>query len=246
MSMCKNCGGISSGPYCSHCGQKLVVERITIHYVWQALLHFFTHAEHGFLYTSWEMLKQPGRIAINFIEGKRKNYQTPVSYFLIWNGIYILLLYIIENSFGENKAVDFTGYFGESEKTKFALSHLNIVLIALLPFQALYMYLLVLRERYNYMESLVIIFYAIGTVLMLQCVFVVLAVPVYLFGGFSIDIRYSDIVKIVFISWLTFDLVKLLPLTYKVIRVVMVLILTFGTFTLWRSFVYPSVAGLFF
>jgi hypothetical protein len=108
------------------------------------------------------------------------------------------------------------------------------------------MYLLVLRERYNYMESLVIMFYAIGTVLMLQFVFVVLAVPVYLFSGVSIDIRFSDIVKVLFISWLTFDLVKLFPLKYKMIRVVIVLILTFGTFTLWRSFVYPSVAGFFF
>lgn len=245
MITCKNCGKVNSGIYCSNCGQKLVVERITVYYIWHALVHFFTHAEHGFLYTSWKMLKAPGRIAIDFIEGKRKNYQTPISYFLIWNAIYLLLLYTVEKSFGDNKVVDFTGYFGESEKTRFALSHLNIVLTALLPIQALYMYLFIMRGRYNYLEALVVIFYAIGTVIMLQFVFVILAIPVYLLGGFSIDIRYSDIQKILFISWLIFDLVKLFPLKNKGLRVIIIVVLTFGTFTLWRSFVYPSIAEFF-
>ena len=246
MISCKNCGRINSGTYCSNCGQKLVVERITIHYVWHALVHFFTHAEHGFLYTSWQMLKAPGRIAINFIKGKRKNYQTPISYFLIWNAIYLLLLYTVEKSFGDNKVIDFSGYFGESEKTRFALSHLNIVLTAMLPVQALFMYLFIMRRRNNYMEALVVIFYTIGTVIMLQVVYAVLAIPVYMLSGASINIRYSDILKILFISWLTYDLAKLFPLKYKTLRVIIVIVLTFGTFTLWRSFVYPSIAELFF
>lgn len=246
MSICKNCGMIGSGIYCSHCGQKLAVERIAFGYIWHGLVHFFTHTERGFLYTSWQMLIVPGRIAINFIGGKRKNYQTPVSYFLIWNAVYILLIYIVGKSFGENKVVDFSGYFGESEKTKYALSHLNIVLTALLPFQALYIYLFLMYRQYNYMEALVIIFYGIGTVLLLQFVFVMLAIPVHLLTGVSVDIRYSDVLKVLFMGWLVFDLVKLLPLKHKVLRSVIVLALTFGTFSVWRLFVYPTIAGLFF
>ena len=246
MITCKNCGRINSGTYCSNCDQKLVVERITIQYIGHALVHFFTHAEHGFLYTSWGMLKAPGRIAINFINGKRKSYQTPISYFLIWNAIYLLLLYSVEKSFGDNKVIDFAGYFGESEKTRFALSHLNIILTAMLPLQALFIYLFIMRRRYNYMEALVVIFYAIGTVIMLQVVYAVLAIPVYMLSGLSINIRYSDILKILFISWFVFDLVKLFPLKYKVIRAILVVVLIFGTFTVWRSFVYPSIAEFFF
>jgi hypothetical protein len=246
MSICKNCGKVGSDVYCSHCGQKLAVERITIGYIWHGLVHFFIHIEKGFLYTSWQMLKAPGRIAINFIGGKRKNYQTPVSYFLIWNAAYILLIYILEKSFGENKVVDFTGYFGETEKTKYALSHLNIILAALLPLQALYTYLFLMHKWYNYLEALVTIFYGIGTVLLLQFVFVSLAIPIYMLSDKSVDIRYSDILKILFIGWLVFDLAKLLPLKHKILRSVIVLILTFATFTMWRAFVYPQVAELFF
>ena len=142
--------------------------------------------------------------------------------------------------------IDFAGYFGESEKTRFALSHLNIILTAMLPLQALFIYLFIMRRRYNYMEALVVIFYAIGTVIMLQVVYAVLAIPVYMLSGLSINIRYSDILKILFISWFVFDLVKLFPLKYKVIRAILVVVLIFGTFTVWRSFVYPSIAEFFF
>ena len=232
--------------YCSHCGQKAKAERITFSYIWHGLVHFFTHAEKGFLFTSWRLLMAPGRTVKNFIEGRRINYQAPVSYYLIWNAFYILLLYIVGKSFGENKAVDFAQYFGPSEKTHYALSHLNIVLTALLPFQALYVYLVLVYRVYNYFESLVAVFYAIGTVLLLQFAFVALAIPVYLLSGVSTDIRLSDILKVLYIGWFMIDFVKLQPVKHKFIKAIVVLLLAFGTFTAWRLYVFPTVAELFF
>jgi hypothetical protein len=232
--------------YCSHCGQKAEIERITFHYIWHQVLHFFTHAEKGFLFTSWRMLAAPGRTVKNFIEGKRMHYQAPVSYYLIWNAVYILLLYLVGKSFGDNKAVNFAHYFGPSEKTQYALSHLNIVLTALLPFQAFYVYLIMVYRVYNYFESLVAVFYAIGTVLMLQFAFVVLAIPVFLLSGVSANIQLSDILKVLYIGWFMIDFVKLLPVKHKFIKAIIVMLLAFGTFTVWRLYVFPAVAELFF
>lgn len=118
VSHCLNCGAELHGAYCQQCGQKAKVERITFRYVVHDLFHFFTHIESGFLFTSIQMLKSPGATAKNFIEGKRKSYQPPVSYFFIWTTIYILLLYLIEKTFGENVVINYQNYFGPGEATK--------------------------------------------------------------------------------------------------------------------------------
>lgn len=246
MSFCKNCGEKVVGMYCSHCGQKAVEQRISFHHIWHGLVHFFTHAEKGFFFTSKQLITAPCQVVKNYIEGIRKIYQTPVSYFLIWNAIYLLLLYIVGYAFGENKVVNFAEYFGPAEKTKFAISHLNVVLIFLLPVQALYVYLVVVYKLYNYFEALVAVLFAIGTLLLWQCVFVLLAIPVYLVLGVSVNIQWSDIFKVLYVGWFMIDFVKLLPVKHKVVRVIAVLGLVFATFTLWRLFVFPKVAELFF
>src|SRR5215204_777419 len=152
MKTCKNCGASTSGLYCSNCGQKPVPERITLHYIWHEIFHFFTHAEKGFFYTTVQLLKNPGQVVKDFIEGKRKNYQKPVSYYLILIGLYTLVLYFMGELFGENKGVSFANYFGPGETTKFAISHLNIVLTLLLPVQAIYVYVFLMYKQYNYVE----------------------------------------------------------------------------------------------
>ena len=246
MKTCKNCGALTDNLYCGMCGQKPVPERISFHYIWHSLVHFFTHAEHGFFYTSWQLIVIPGRTVKNFIEGKRKAYQTPISYFLIWAAIYILILYIVDKSFGENRVIDFAEYFGPEEKTKFAVSNLNILLIFLLLFQALYVWFIMMFKDHNYFEALVVVLYSIGGLLMWQCVFVLLAILIYLVTGNSMNIQWSDIFKALYVGWFMMDLAKLLPIKFKLVRVVAVLLLVFGTFTAWRIFIIPSVAELFF
>lgn len=246
MTTCKNCGALTNGLYCSNCGQKPVPERITLHYIWHEIVHFLTHAEKGFFFTSWQLVKAPGQVIKNFIEGKRKNYQRPVSYYLIWIGLYSLILYLFEKSFGENKVVSFADYFGPGETTRFAISHLNIVLTLLLPVQAVYVYFLLLYNQYNYVEALVVILYAIGTVILLQAVFVLMCLICYLITGNSISVLWSDILKILYIAWMLIDLAKVLAVKAKYARAVIAMLLLMGTFTVWRLYVSPGFANLFF
>ncbi len=244
MASCKNCGAPITDLYCGHCGQKAVAERITFHYIWHGLVHFFTHAEKGFFYSSVQMNISPGVSVISFLDGSRSRHQTPVSYFLIWNAIYILLLYLLNGLFGRNTVVDFSNYFGTGEKTNFALSHLNWVLLSLLPFQALYIYLVLMFRRYNYFEALVTVLFGIGTVLFWQFVFVTLSIPFYLLTGQKVNIIWSDIFKIIYIGWFISDLTRHLTIRNKLLKTVAVLILIFGTFTVWRLYLFPSVIGL--
>ena len=246
MKTCKNCGNDVNSTYCGHCGQKAVPERITFHYIWHEFVHFFTHAEKGFFYTTKNLIANPGGVVTDFIEGKRKNYQKPLSYYLIWISLYSLLLFGLEKLFGENRVVSFSNYFGPGEKTKFAISHLNIVLTLLLPVQAVYLYLILMQRRYNFFEALVATLYAVGTVIFLQIVFVLMVLIYFLFTGYAVSISWSDILKAAYIIWFLVDFARELPVKAKYARAISVMLLLMGTFTAWRLYVSPTFANLFF
>src|SRR5436190_16016307 len=155
------------------------------------------------------MLVSPGRVVTDFVNGKRKNYQSPISYFLIWITIYLLLLYFTEKIFGINVAINYKEYFGPTTATEFAIRNLSFVLMVLLPFQALYFYWLVTGQKYNYFESFVSAMFFLGTVILLQSLFVSIAVLVHLVSGISVSLILSDPLKILFMGWAVADTIKL-------------------------------------
>jgi Protein of unknown function (DUF3667) len=245
MNPCKNCGHSLYDLYCSHCGQKASVQRISLSYFWHDLLHFFTHMDSGFLFTSGQMIKDPGNTVRQFISGKRKTYQSPISYFLIWITIYILLLFSIEKLFGENVVINYREYFGPASATKFAISHLSLVLIFVIPFQALYLYLLVTRKEYNYIETLVATIYCLGTIILFQFLFAMFALIIYGITGSSTDLRISDILKILYLAWFIAHFIKPFRVTHPWLSILVFAFLAFGTFTIWRLYGFPWLIEIF-
>jgi hypothetical protein len=246
MENCKNCGAEVQGAYCSHCGEKAKVERITFLYIWNETAYFFTHLKKGFLFTSWSMLIRPGSTVKNFIEGKRKPYQPPVSYGLIWIAIFILFLYWIQKVFGENVVIDYKEYFGPAATTQFAISHLGMVLLILIPFQTLYLWLLVTKKWHYYFETMIAVLYALGTIIQLQFLFAVVVLIMHLLTGTSVALQASDPQKILYLLWVIISMIKLYPVKQKFLRVAGFVLLAFGTFTLWRLYGFPNVAKWFF
>jgi hypothetical protein len=192
------------------------------------------------------MLTVPGKTVKEYVEGKRRTHQSPISYFFIWTTIYILLLFWIERRFGEMGAIDYKQYYGPVITTRYAISHLSIVLIVTMPFLALYLWLLVTRKQYYYFETMIAVIYAFGTVILLQFVFAVSAVIVHLLNGVSVGLGISDVLKIGYIIWFAFDLVKLLPVKHKFIRTTAFILLAFGTLTFWRLYGLPPIIQSFF
>ena len=241
MQYCKNCGKAVLHSYCSHCGQKIGSPRITLQYIWHEVFHFFTHLEKGFLYTSYCMLAKPAKTVNDFICGQRKKHQGPVSYFLIWVTIYILFLYLLENVFGENAVINYKEYFGSSSTTRFAISHLSIVLTLLIPIQALYLYLLATKKSYNYFETLVATVYAVGTIILLQIVFSVVSLIFYALTGKAVDLLLSDGFKVIYMVWFIADIVRMKANRNKLVRTIMLCLLFFATFTVWRLYGFPGL-----
>jgi hypothetical protein len=239
MKYCKNCGYAGHDLYCGHCGQKSDPEKITFSFLCRELFKFFTHLEKGFLYTSFQMIIHPGQTARNFIEGKRKNYQPPISYFLIWTTVFILLLYFIEKIFGRNVVVNYRDYFGSSPATKLAIGNLSIVLTVVIPFQALYLFLLVTKKSYNYFETMVATIYMLGTIIQFQFLFALIAIIFYVFESRSVDLLISDTFKIIYLVWFILDTIRIYTVKNKFLRAIGFIGLAFGTFTVWRLYGFP-------
>ncbi len=91
MIECLNCGYSFQGNYCSSCGQKASVKKLTWKTLSDEFFHFFTHAEHSFLYTSRSLFTNPGHIVKEFLDGKRKKVHKPITFVLIWFAIYKLI-----------------------------------------------------------------------------------------------------------------------------------------------------------
>ena len=239
MRHCYNCHQPVHGAYCSHCGQKYREERLSFHWLLHEIFHFFTHIESGFLFTTWRMIVKPGSTVTGFIKGERKKFQSPISYFLIWITIYILFLYWIEKIFGQNTVIDYSTYFGEGSATRFAISHLGLVLIFIIPFQALFLKIFVTGPAYNYCETVVCTFYSLGTIIVMQFLFAVLALIGFMLFGMTQNLLISDILKVIYISWFAINVVKKFQGNLKWIRALAFVLMAFGTFTLWRILGYP-------
>lgn len=245
MKHCTYCGQPVPDTYCSHCGQKSVTERFSWSYIWKEIFHFFTHIEKGFLYTSLRMVQNPGQTVTEFIAGRRKIHQPPVSYFVIWTTLFILMLYLLTNLFGENAVIDYKDYFGPGATTNFALTHLSFILTFIIPLQALYLYVLITRGTYNYVESLIIILYSAGTIILFQFVFALLAFLYFLATSMPVDLRLSDAFKAGYLIWLTISFLKIYPTSLKWLRGSLFVVLAAGTFLAWRFLGVPHIVEYF-
>ena len=242
MAMCKNCGADITGAYCSSCGQQATPERISMKYIGHEIFHFFTHIQHGFLYTTRQMLLAPGTTVADYVDGRRKTYQSPISYFLIWVAAFIFILYILVQLFGQNAVIDYHDYFGPGASTSFAISNLSIMLAFIVPIQAIYLYLLITRSRYNYMESVAMMVYAVGTVIFLQLVFACIALLQFFITRTALPLPYSDVLKAGYFTWFTLRLLMELRPSHPVLRGWLFLLFATGTFALWRLYVVPALA----
>jgi hypothetical protein len=83
--------------------------------------------------------------------------------------------------------------------------------------------------------------YYLGTIILLQSVFVLLALLIHLITGSSVALIYSDPLKLIYLAWAITDTIKLFRVKNKFIRIVVFAILAFGTFTVWRLYGVPAI-----
>lgn len=207
MTTCLNCGHTFEGKYCPECGQKSSVERLTIAVLLEDIVHFFTHLEKGFLFTTWNLLVRPGSTSLNYVSGKRKAYQKPVSYFLIWTGLYILIHNAII-SYHHFQLV--SGIVAElnirDHGNLLFRRHFTLFIIPVILLSAVLLYYVMARPRYNFIEILTLCLYGAGTYFMMSLVSDIILGVFFTVNILALNVFFwQAILSTIYNFWFSFD-----------------------------------------
>ncbi|MBK8609517.1 MAG: DUF3667 domain-containing protein [Chitinophagaceae bacterium] len=173
---CKNCGNNFWGKYCNICGEKVYTEKDkTLGHIIGEGLHFLTHFEGKFFNTLKVIFLRPGKLSLDYCNGIRKKYFKPLSFFLM-----LVILYLLFPVFqGLNMKLEYHvthnlyGNFASSEVASILnVTHVSAATLAesfhragektskfllflIIPFVALFSWLLGYRKRKLYYDHFV-------------------------------------------------------------------------------------------
>lgn len=159
---CQNCGQVTAGNYCSHCGQNLELKRIDKKYVFQQLLKS-AGLEKGFIFTCKELLTKPGKTIQEYLSKNRQKVTKPITFLVLTSLIYTLILHYLKTD------IDYSEI---SKKTYGDSSVFNIMtwiqnnygyanLLTIIPI-TLWIKLFFRKHKYNFYEIFVLISFVMG------------------------------------------------------------------------------------
>lgn len=198
MLNCLNCNAplTTTQKFCGECGQKTALKRVNLHDVFHDAIHYFTHADKGIFTLLKSLVLQPGLVAKEYVEGKRKKHFPPLNFFLIVAAVYLIVGGITSkysnatwqrnsraNSYTSAPKVTKPDNLQQAEGIermeklanigRFFSKYANYVAMLAAPLISFLIWLLYLRGRYNYTEHLVANLYLIGFTNLFRCLIVV-------------------------------------------------------------------------
>ena len=221
---CLNCGAVLTENYCARCGQKATVKRLSWHSFIEEIFHFFTHIEKGFLKTTIQVIIHPGNVAKNYLDRKRKTYHKPVSFFIIWVAIY-LVVYNLGVTISPHPSVTTGALFSfDAESTAVLNKYRSFIEILIIPVIAFIDWLIVARPRLYYIEILSVFFYITSFFYML------LVVQVLCFLLLNLNFRtdlFNMISPFLYISWTAYaayDFFRKYAIRFLVARLILAIV----------------------
>lgn len=209
MSNCLNCNAplTATQKFCGDCGQKTALRRVNMHDVIHDGIHYFTHADKGIFTLLKSLVVQPGQVAKEYVEGKRKKHFPPLNFFLIVSAVYIIIGGMTSKYNTLQRASRANNYTASQQSTqpndlqqtesikrmekmakigRFFSKYSNYVAMFAAPLISLLIWILLLKGNYNYTEHLIANLYLIGFTNLFRCLIIV---PIALLFTVSPDNR---------------------------------------------------------
>lgn len=177
---CFNCGTPIKGEFCHNCGQR--VRDNLDRSLGRLLGEFFGNVfflDNRFLLSLWFLIRYPARMTVEFLEGKRKKFISPVTLFLFLNLIYFIVNPLTDYSLSlydqthsqpysplikgmvdkklQNEGLDQKAYSLVYQNTSNDMS--KSIMILNIPIIALFIYLITFKKRKFYFDSLIFSFH---------------------------------------------------------------------------------------
>ncbi len=203
METCINCGAALYTNYCPHCGQERHVKRFEVKTIFHEVTHGIFHWENSILKTLKSLFTKPGNFIKEYLEGKRKSFVKPFSYFLFFQTIYVLIFHWMSSKYFAyiNITVTSTSQAAKIEEIQHLVSkNVNYLNFGLpLIFALVLMLFLKKRRGINYAEALVFSLYSFATLLIFSMVCMLLSI---------IDVRLWNLRFIFTYSYLLFAVIQ--------------------------------------
>ena len=171
---CLNCDStmVAAQSFCGNCGQRVLHGRLTMHDIGHDLVHAVTHADHSILSLVRDLALRPGRVAREYIDGKRKKYFGPFAFLFISVGIASFSILVA--------GVRWFAPIDDTSAASFLQRHINLIILMQAPILAGVCRLFFQRSGLTYAENLVLSAYTSG----FRCVLLALVgTPLMYFFG---------------------------------------------------------------
>ncbi len=219
---CKNCEHQYIGKYCNNCGQSANTHELNAHFLWHDIQHGILHFDNGIFFTLKELLTRPGLMIKEFIEGKRIRHFKPFSFVIVLAGVYGFLIHYFNISSYVELSSDKSAeeVINVSKITDWISTHYAFTTLLLLPVTSLATYWAFYKEKYNFIQHLVINAFLSGLHIVLRLFFLPL---LFLFGkenSFGV-LTISDLIGVVFTFWALMQFFNHMPAKSRFYRIVL-------------------------
>ena len=92
---CRNCGHPTNTAYCSNCGQRSSVYKVTMRETFVDLADNLFSLSAPIIITLRTLFSNPGKLFREYLGGKRKKYYKPISFFILTTAVYLFLRWVI-------------------------------------------------------------------------------------------------------------------------------------------------------
>ncbi len=241
MTICKNCNTHFEGNFCSECGQSADTHEINSHFLWYDIQQGLLNLDKGILFTLKELSTRPGYSIKEFIEGQRVRHFKPISFLLVLAGIYGFVIHYFDIALivKEIPDADAKKVINVTKILDWISANYALSTLILIPISSLSTYWAFKKERYNFIQHIVINAFVAGFHIILRLIFFPL---VFLFDKKdSLGVlTIPDIIGIAYTCWVLLQLFDYLPLKsriYKIILSYIFLGLLYLSFVLLSGFV---------
>lgn len=208
--LCANCSAKLQGAYCHNCGQKRMINRLSLKSVFSAIFKKIFDIESGLLFTIKEMFLRPGKVVQDYIQGGQMKYAKPVQFFFLTTALVFLAFGFSElyqenvNAFKEGFQL---GYSGDDKSIPPYLQQLinrmvlwikdvRTFIISSIPVYALVFKWMFRKAKLNYAEHFVFMLY-------ITAMSNLVSLPFFLLGAYvkTIMVTVGTIASLVYAVW---------------------------------------------
>ena len=162
---CKNCGQTTTAAYCEKCGQRSSVHKVTFRETIQDLADNLFSISAPLPRTVNTLILKPGLLFREYLEGKRKKYYKPISFFILATILFLFFRWLVDfdpfieaNTQADPQVPGSEKFFAAG---KYMFQNINNLLFILVLTMALFLKLFFYRN-YSLAEYVAVAFYLTG------------------------------------------------------------------------------------